>query len=174
MNRKKRNKSNSANKKPYRGPYQPNPNMAFENIRKSMKTETEGPTVDTFSTLDSTTNMLPNEENDVRRNTESKRPTKERSFSISKENIFFTVFGIIATGIGIIVYTHSGKFVSIEKDFEYLRKDTDKIEGSLDGLNKTVIQIDKKVDLIDQKIELKNENIQRTENKKPLTNAKNP
>ena len=92
----------------------------FQNIKKSMRPEAEGPTVDTFSNLDSTTSILPNEENDIRASKENiKRPTKEKKFPFSIESIVLFILGLVAAGIGVIVYTHSNKFVAVEKDILY-------------------------------------------------------
>lgn len=155
-NRRKKNKSNKKrdrNKPVYKGPYQSNPNLQVHNVRKSMRPENEGPTVDTFSELDSTINMLPNEENDIRSSSKIKRPTKEKQFIISTENIFITIFTLVAAGIGILVYSHSNKFVSVEKDIEYIKADVSDQNSKLDKVEDKINSIDKKVDLIDHKID---------------------
>ncbi len=107
-------------KKEYRGPFPINSEVPIHNVRKSMRPSAEGPTAETFSDQDGTTNMLSKSENDFRLPSENKRPTKERRFEISGENIFLFILGIVAAGIGIIVYNHSNKFVAIEKDVEYI------------------------------------------------------
>ena len=166
MNRKGKNRGNkdheNKNKPLYKGPFQENPNLLFQNVKKSMRPEADGPTVNTFSTLDSTTNVLPNEENDILLITSgSKRPTKEKSFSISKENIFLIILGFIATGIGIIVFTHSNKIVSVEKDIDYLKEDSKDQKELIKNVDQKVTTIDRKVDLLIQKVELKTENSKR-------------
>lgn len=160
MKRRRKNKKTKGqqhkNKTPYKGPYQSNPNLDIQEVKKSMRPENEGPTVDTFSELDSTTNVLPNEENDIRKLNAEKRPTKEKKFTISTESIILTIFGFIAIGIGIIVYTHSNKFVAVEKDIEYIQEDIEDQNEIVKKIRDKTIDIDKKVDLINQKIELKN------------------
>jgi len=152
-NRKKKNKQNNQNNKPaYKGPFQSNPNLDVQNVKKSMRPESEGPTVDTFSELDSTTNVLPNEENDIRAKTDVKRPTKEKRFTISTETLFFTIFGFVAIGIGLIVYNHSNKFVAVEKDIEYIQKDIEEQGEDMDKIEEKVDDIDKNVLLIKQEL----------------------
>lgn len=151
-NRKKKYKQNKSNKPTYKGPFQSNPNLDVQNVKKSMRPESEGPTVDTFSELDSTTNVLPNEENDIRAKTDVKRPTKEKSFTISTETLFFTIFGFVAIGIGIIVYNHSNKFVAVEKDIEYIQKDIEEQGENMEKIEEKVDDIDKNVLLIKQEM----------------------
>jgi cell division protein FtsL len=150
--RKKKNKQNKSNKPTYKGPFQSNPNLDVQNVKKSMRPESEGPTVDTFSELDSTTNVLPNEENDIRAKTDIKRPTKEKSFTISTETLFFTIFGFVAIGIGLIVYNHSNKFVAVEKDIEYIQKDIEEQSENIEKIEEKVDDIDKNVLLIKQEV----------------------
>lgn len=164
MSRKGKNKERiiqpKRDKPSYKGPYQNNPNLLVQNIKKSMRPEAEGPTVNTFSSLDSTTNVLPNEENDVRQLTPGiKRPTKEKRFSISLENILLIIVGFVATGIGVIVYTHSSKFVAVEKDIDYLKGDSKEQKELIKSVDDKVILIDKKVDLLNQKVDFKTEKI---------------
>jgi len=153
--RKKKNKDKNNRKKPvYKGPYQKNPNLDFQNVRKSMRPENEGPTVDTFSDMDSTTNVLPNEENDLRNAFGERRPTKEKRFNISTENMFFTIFGFVAIGIGIVVYNHGNRFISAEKDIEYIKEDISDQKETLEKIDDKTEKIERKVDLMNQKIEL--------------------
>jgi hypothetical protein len=163
MSRKAKIKGNkdheNRNKPLYKGPFQENPNLLFQNVKKSMRPEVAGPTVNTFSTLDSTTNVLPNEANDLRLvNTGGKRPTKEKSFSISTENIILIIIGFIAAGIGIIVFTHSNKFVSVEKDIDYLKEDSKEQKELIKSVDQKATNIDRKVDLLIQKVDFKTEN----------------
>lgn len=154
---RKKNKSNNTQnrKKPvYKGPFQTNPNLEVQNVRKSMRPENEGPTVDTFSEMDSTTSVLPNEENDIRDTSGIKRPTKEKRFTISTENLFFAIFGFVAIGIGILVFSHGNRFVSVEKDIEYIQKDIVEQKATLEKIDDKTDNIERKVDLINQKIEL--------------------
>ena len=152
--KKKTKKEEKRNKPNYKGPFQKNPNLDFQNVRKSMRPENEGPTVDAFSELDSTTNVLLNEENDLRNAFGEKRPTKERSRIISPENLFITIFGFVAIGIGILVFNFSNKFVSVEKDIEYINKDIIDQNGKLEKIDDKTDQIERKVDLLKQKIDL--------------------
>ena len=149
----------SKTKPPYKGPFQENPNLQLQNVKKSMRPEMEGPTVNTFSSLDSTTNVLPNEENDSRQISSSKRPTKEKKFSISFENIVLIIIGIVATGVGIIVYTHSNKFVAVEKDIDYLKEDSKEHGEMIHNIEDKANIIDRKVDLLNQKIDYKIEKV---------------
>lgn len=160
MSKKNRNKSRevqpSRSKPTYKGPYQENPNLMFQNVKKSMRPEAEGPTVDTFSNLDSTTSILPNEENDIRAFKENgKRPTKEKKSTFSIEAIVLFILGLAATGIGIIVYTHSNKFVAVEKDINYIQVDLKDQKELIKTIENNTISLDKKIDLLDQKVDLK-------------------
>lgn len=145
----------SGKKKPnYRGPYQDNPDLGIQTIRKSMRPESDGPTVDTFSNIDTTTNFGLNETNPAKTTPRRKRPTKEKKRSVSFENILIYIFGLIATGVGIIVYTHSNKFVSVEKDIEYIKDDTKEQKQQIETVSKQTNEIDKKIDLLDQKVNI--------------------
>lgn len=156
-NRQKNKESQQNRSKPiYKGPYQENPNLMFQNIKKSMRPEAEGPTVDTFSNLDSTTSILPNEENDIRASKENiKRPTKEKKFPFSIESIVLFILGLAAAGIGVIVYTHSNKFVAVEKDINYIQVDLKDQKDQIKTIENNTITLDKKIDLLDQKVDLK-------------------
>ncbi len=158
-NKKQSNNQQKRKKPAYKGPYQDNPNLVVQNVKKSMRPEVEGPTVDTFSTLDSTTNMLPSEENDMRQpNGNQKRPTKEKNFFITKEGIILFILGIIATGVGIIVFTYSNKFVGVEKDIDYLKEDFKEQKALVKKVDEKTISIGNKLNLLNQKIDLKKEN----------------
>ena len=155
----KKNIQKNRQKPEYKGPYQDNPNLIVQDVKKSMRPEADGPTVDTFSPLDSTTNMLPNEENDIRQTVPgAKRPTKEKKFTISRENIFFLILGIVATGIGIIVYTHSNKFVAVEKDIDYIKEDIGEQKELVKEIDDKTNSIDKNLELLNQKVEFEANN----------------
>ncbi len=158
MNRKGKNREKNVQQKKdkpsYKGPYQVNPNLQLQNIKKSMRPEADGPTVNTFSSLDSTTNVLPNEENDIRQLTHGiKRPTKEKKSLISLENALIIFVGFVAAGIGLIVYTHGNKFVAVEKDIDYLKGDSKEQKELIKSIDEKAIIIDKKVDLLNQKVD---------------------
>ena len=163
MNKKNRNKRKSPQqnraKPTYKGPYQDNPNLSLQNVKKSMRPEADGPTVDTFSSLDSTTNILPNDENDLRLSSEQqKRPTKEKKITISLEGIFLLILGIVATGIGIIVFTHGNKFVAVEKDIDYIKDDLKEQKVQIHNIENNTLTIDRKVDLLKQEVDLEKVN----------------
>lgn len=163
MSKKNRNKRASQQqnraKPTYKGPYQDNPNLSFQNVKKSMRPEADGPTVDTFSSLDSTTNILPNEENDLRSSSEQqKRPTKEKKITISFEGIIILIVSLLATGIGIIVYTHGNKFVAVEKDINYIQDDLREQKVQIQTIETNTLTIDRKVDLLRQEVELEKVN----------------
>lgn len=158
MGKNKKNKSRKYKKPEYKGPYQQNPDVNFHNVKKSMRPEVEGPTVDAFSESDSTTNVLSNEENDVRQDSRKKRPTKERTTLFSKENLVITLITLLLGAAGIIVYNYNEKFVSINKDIDYIKEDLsdqgeniEKVEDKADG-------IDRKLDMLNLKLDLKEQN----------------
>jgi hypothetical protein len=145
------------NKPSYKGPFQNNPELQIHNVRKTMKSENKGPTIDGFSEIDSTINL--NSQNKIVKKTQTKRtkrPTKEKKIKwLSIENILITIFTLFTAGIGIIVYNHSNKFVSIEKDIEYIRLDASDKKAQIDKIIDKTTEMDKKVDLLNQKIDLK-------------------
>ena len=141
----------------YKGPYHKNPEVALHNVKKSMRTATDGPTIDTFSNIDTTTSYSPAEFSDDKPKTQRpKRPTKEKSKkrNISLETIFIIVIGFVATGVGIIVYTHNNKFVSVEKDIEYIKDDVKDTKNKLEKVIDQNTTIDRKIDLLKQKVDL--------------------
>lgn len=141
----------------FKGPYQSNPNLQIQNVRASMRPESDGPTVDTFSSIDSTTNFLgsANQDNAIQPKTRAKRPTKakKKKIQLSVENIVLTIFGFVAIGIGIIVFNHSNNFVAIEKDIDYLKDDTKEIKQDIENTKSKVNEMDKKIDMLNQKID---------------------
>lgn len=150
-------KPNNKKKPSYKGPFPKNPEVALHNVKKSMRTATDGPTVDTFSNLDTTTSYSPSETKDDKpKGQRLKRPTKEKSkkWNISLETIVITIIGFVATGVGIIVYTHSNRFVSIEKDIEYIKDDVKDNEIQIEKVTEQNTDIDRKVDLLKQKVDL--------------------
>lgn len=150
-------KSKTKGKGNYKGPFQNNPYLAIQNIRKSMRPETDGPTVDTFSDIDSTTSIGVTQVNIPKQTTKkTQRPTKEskKKFKFSIEGIFLSIFSIVAIGIGIIVYNHSNKFVSVEKDIEFIKEGSKEQKDKIESISKQTNDIDKKIDLLNQKIDI--------------------
>lgn len=150
-------KPNKKKKSSYKGPYQRNPEVRLHNVKKSMRTLTDGPTVDTFSNIDTTTSYSPSEVSDEKPKTQRpKRPTKEKTKrkNISLETIVVIVIGFIASGVGIIVYTHSNRFVSVEKDIEYIKDDVKDNKSQLEKVIDQNTTIDRKIDLLKQKVDL--------------------
>jgi len=159
-------KPNIKKKGNYKGPFQGNPNLAVQNIKKSMRPETDGPTIDTFSSIDSTTSIGVAQVISPKQPAKKiQRPTKERSkkFKLSTESIFLTIIGFAAVGIGIIVYDHSNKFASVEKDIEFIKEENREQKDKVESILKQTNEIDKKVDLLNQKIDM---TIQKNNNRK--------
>lgn len=153
-----RKNNNSKKKSTYKGPFPNNPNLLFQNVKKSMRTEIDGPTVDTFSSMDTTTNTGLNEVVPAKQGTpKKKRPTKEKpkKFSFSAEWILGIAFVIASTIVGIVIYNHSNRFVSVEKDIDYIKTNANDQKKQIEKVSDQNISIDKKVDLLNQKIELK-------------------
>jgi len=153
-----RKNNNSKKKSTYKGPFPNNPNLLFQNVKKSMRTEIDGPTVDTFSTMDTTTNtglneVIPSKQVDPN----EKRPTKEKQkkFSFSAEWILGLVFVIASTIVGIVIYNHSNRFVSVEKDIDYIKINADEQKKQIEKVSEQTTSIDKKVDLLNQKVDFK-------------------
>ena len=150
-------KPSNKKKASFKGPFQNNPNLQIQNVRASMRPESDGPTVDTFSSIDSTTNFLGSspQDNTIQPKTRTKRPTKAKpkKFSIYLETVVLTIFGFVAIGIGIIVYNHSNNLVSIGKDIDYLKDDTKEIKQDLENTKTKVNEMDKKIEMLNQKID---------------------
>jgi hypothetical protein len=146
------------NKATYKGPYPNNPNLKFQNIKKSMRTETDGPTVDAFSSIDTTTNTgLTDSEKTKHTATKTKRPTKEKtkSFSITRDAILAIVFSVVSTGVGIVIYSHSNRFVSIEKDVDYIKDNVKDQKDKIEKVSDQATSTDRKIDLLSQKFDIK-------------------
>jgi len=150
-------KINNKKKGSFKGPYQNNPNLAIQNVRTSMRPESDGPTVDTFSSIDSTINISgsTSQENPIPPKPRTKRPTKakEKRIPISMENVILTIFGFVALGIGIIVFNHSNKFVSIDKDIEFIKDNSKDIKQDVESIKVQAYDTDKKIELLNQKID---------------------
>jgi hypothetical protein len=150
-------KPNNNKKSSYKGPFPKNPEVAIHNVKKSMRTPTDGPTVDTFSNIDTTTNYSSSESLHSKPKTQRpKRPTKEKpkKWNVSLESVFIIIVGFIAAGVGIIVYTHSNKFVSVEKDIEYIKDDVKENKTQLEKVIDINTTIDRKIDLLKQKVDI--------------------
>lgn len=150
-------KPNNKKKSNYKGPYHKNPEVALHNVKRSMRTATDGPTIDTFSNIDTTISYSPVEVSEEKPKTQRpKRPTKEKSkkWNISIETIFIIFIGFVASGVGIIVYAHSNKFVSVEKDIEYIKDDVKDTKKKLEKVIDQNTSIDRKIDLLKQKVDL--------------------
>ncbi len=153
-------KNNNKKKLNYRGPFQNNPNLQVQNVRKSMRTDTDGPTVDTFSTMDTTTNTVMSEPNNSKEEKKKlKRPTKEkpRNLQVSTEWIFGIVFTLVSTTVGVVIYNHSNKFVAIEKDIDYIKDDIKEEKNQIEKISEQMNSIDKKNELLNQKVDLKSQ-----------------
>ena len=141
----------------FKGPFQNNPNLQIQNVRASMRPESDGPTVDTFSSIDSTTNFLGSspQDNSIQPKARTKRPTKakQKKIPISLENIILTVFSFLAIGIGIIVFNHSNNLVSIGKDIDYMKDDTKEIKHDVENIKTKINETDKKIDMLNQKVD---------------------
>ena len=154
-------RKNNTRKKPnYKGPFQNNPNLQVQNVRKSMRTDTDGPTVDTFSTMDTTTNMVMSDSNISKEEKKKvKRPTVEnqRKFQVSTEWVFGIVFAIVSAVVGTVIYNHSNKFVAIEKDIDYMKDDIKEEKKQIEKISDQTNSIDKKNDLLNQKVDFKSQ-----------------
>lgn len=152
-------KNNNKKKKTYKGPFPNNPNMYIQNVKKSMRTETDGPTVDTFSTMDTTTNTGFSESANTVGDSlpKTKRPTKEKTkkFSLSLEWKFGIIVTLISTFVGVVIYNHSNKFVSIEKDIDYIKDNSKDQKIQIEKVTDQTISIDKSIDLLNQKVDFK-------------------
>jgi hypothetical protein len=151
-------KKNNSRKSTYKGQFPNNPNLLVQNVRKNMRTEIDGPTVDTFSTMDSTTSTGVVEPNKtVISNKKTKRPTKEKSPSvnISMEAILAIVFTIVSGIVGVVIYNHGKQFVAIEKDVDHIKENVNEQKNKIETVNEKTNSIDKKIDLLNQRIEMK-------------------
>lgn len=145
-------------KSTYKGPYPNNPNLDIQNVRKSMRTDSDGPTIDTFSNIDTTTNI--NDGTTQRPSSpRTKRPTKEKpkkGFNISADWLLGSAFVIASTIVGIVIYNHSNNFVSINKDIEFIKDNAKEQKSQIEKINDQNISIDKKLELLNQKVEFNN------------------
>jgi len=155
----RRKSTNKDKKSSYKGPYHKNPDITFHTVKKSMVTQTDGPTVDGFSTIDSTTETEQSNEVNTK-TTDEKRPTKakNRKSKLSIDAIagivFTIIFTIISVVIGIVVFNHSNKFVSVEKDIEYIQKKTDESSVKIENIEEKTTSIDRKIDILKLKSEI--------------------
>ncbi|HVA98601.1 MAG TPA: hypothetical protein VNG53_06870 [Bacteroidia bacterium] len=153
-------RQNNKKKINYKGPFPNNPNLGFQTVKKSMRTEIDGPTVDAFSKMDSTTDT-DNDTKEAPRKT--KRPTKERKSrkTISTEFILGIVFtGLITIGsaiVGVFIYNHSNRLTSIERDIFYLNKDADNQNVQMEKISDKTNKNGEKIDLLNQKIDLQSQ-----------------
>lgn len=155
---KRKNTNNNAVNKPYNGPYQNNPNMHFEQVRKNMETPVDGPTAETFSYSDSTT-LQYSPENSA--NPQNKHRPKSKRKKVKnwwsehwKETIISGVCTIVFSGIGIIVFSHSNHLVAVDKDVENMKEDISNNSQEIKNIDRKTYDVDKKVDLLEQKIDL--------------------
>ena len=153
-------KNNNKKKTTYKGPFPNNPNLHIQNVRKSMRTEIDGPTVDTFSAMDTTTNTGLSEANAIEQAPQrTKRPTKEKPKKniISTEWILGILFTIVSAVVAIVIYNHSNKFVSVEKDIDYIKDNAKDQKTQIEKVTDQTNSIDKKIDLLNQKVDLKSQ-----------------
>jgi len=160
---RKRPKYQNTNKKPtYKGPYQNNPNQLIQTVKKVMRPETDGPTVDIFSNIDSTTDIK-TEDIDVRNslsNPKTKRPTTEkRKKKLPLPQWLIWVLSIFGAGfvsvVSTLVWSHSNKFVAVEKDISHIQEEVKEQKTSIKEIDCKVTNIDKSLELLNQKVDFK-------------------
>lgn len=157
---KRQNQNNSIrNKKIYKGPFQHNKNIDFDNVKRTMKTVTDGPTAETCSYNDSTLSQSRNEKRiPIRRRPKTKR-NKIKTWVYN--NMMECIIGIIITGffsyISMIIFTHSNHFVSIDKDLEYIKHDNEEQQNLIENINSKTTENSTNIKLIQQKIEITKE-----------------
>lgn len=135
----------------YKGPFLPNKNLEFENVRKNMKTQTDGPTADMRSYNDSTISQSA-KENQFRGGKRPK-PFKKKATSWLTKHWVECLITAIASGVGIIVFNHSNQIISINKDIEYMKEYDIESKNDINELEKDVIENTTNIKLIQQKLE---------------------
>ncbi len=139
----------------YKGPFPINKNWAFDSVRKSMRTPTDGPTADMRSYNDSTVSQSA-KENQFRGGRRPK-PFKKKATSWLTEHWVGCLIGVIVTalasGVGIIVFNHGNQIVSINKDIEYMKENDVESKKNINELEKDVNENTTNIKLIQQKLE---------------------
>lgn len=154
---RKQSANNKKNKSTFKAPYFNNPDLAIHSVKKSMRPQLEGPTVDNFSTIDSTNSTKQSNSWDVPiESSRVKRPTNEnnRKLSISNEWIFSIIFSVVSFFVGTVIYNHSNRIVSVEKDIDYIKDNTKDTKSDIEKLKDQSTHIDRKIDLLKQKSEI--------------------
>lgn len=143
-------KQRTKKKSNYKGPYHKNPEIPLHDMKKSMRTSPEGPTVDSFSNIDTTTSYnSSNLSNEKLKTNSLKRPSKQKKKNLfSFKTITPSLIGIFITGGGIFVYNHSNRLVSIEKDIEYIKDDVKENENRINDVIQKNINTDRKLDIL--------------------------
>jgi len=149
--------NNKKKKSTFKSPYHSNPDLAIHNVKKSMRPQLDGPTVDNFSSIDSTNSTKQLDSSEVKPKSQRvKRPTTEKpkKFNLSFDAKLGIVFAIASTIVGIVIYNHSNRFVSIEKDIDYIKENVKDTKSQIEKVVDQTTSIDRKIDLLKQKSEL--------------------
>jgi hypothetical protein len=149
--------NNKKKKSTFKGPYHSNPDLAIHNVKKSMRPQLDGPTVDNFSTIDSTNSTKQLDSSELKPKSQRvKRPTTEKPkrFNVSIDAILGIAFAIGSAIVGIVIYNHSNRFVSIEKDIDYIKENAKDTKSRIEKVVDQTTSIDRKIDLLKQKSEL--------------------
>ncbi|MCK9320710.1 MAG: hypothetical protein M0P32_01770 [Bacteroidales bacterium] len=149
------------NQKPIRsycGPFPINKDLLVHETKKIMHPAPDGPTADLSTEIDTTLYCKDNQQDIPKKSKE--RPSKEDKwyYRIPITKITIWIFCTIVTiAIGYVI-SHESRFVSVEKDVEYLRENNEEQKTDIKETKNKVNEIDKKVDLIEQKIDFQYNN----------------
>lgn len=152
---KKKNKTKYQNQ--YKGPYQHNPNIEFEQTRKNMQTPVSGPTADTRSYSDATINPYSPDNSPHKPNKPRPRTNHEKFKSWWDEHwkgaIITTFITVLTAAIGKVIYNHSNHFVALDKDIEVIQRDISDIENAVEKHRDEMYENKTQLELLQQRIQ---------------------
>ena len=140
-------------KKSYKGPFHKNSEVSIHNVKKVMRPNDVEPTIDGFTNVDYT-DTLASSKTETTSKKRKPRPTKEKKYKlITKENIIIFLISLVASGIGVVVYNYSNRFVAVEKDVQYIQTDINDLKSKTDKTSDKTDEVDKKVEVLLNKID---------------------
>ena len=122
-----------------------------------MKSNADGPTVDEFSTQDTTDSISSEAEPQKKQN---KRPRKKKEiifdwlWRYSSEICIGIVVFLITSFIGSVVFNHSNHLVEHDKEIEFLKDGQSNVKEEIHDVNSKIESVKDKIHEVDKKVEI--------------------
>ena len=148
-------------KKPsYKGPFQPNKNLEFQMVRKNMSTDTDGPTLNEVTPVDSTTDFSVINENINELLKERPVSTEYKCRKWLSEHVAEVVVGVLIAIIGLVAIDHSRDLARHDVEIDNISDDVLEQKSDIKELQNKTNALETDYRLLEQKVDFNEEKSQ--------------